>query len=144
MRQFRRAASNQNGDRFPLLSVYGPEQLLTGLVGSMGEQLMSMRITLAAGACLAAALVISVASAQAQTIYFGGEAGWTLLQDQTSRASGFPTARSSFDSGFAAGARLGYELGPWRFEEEYVYRRNGLSNINVAGVNIAGVKGNRQ
>src|SRR5204862_1340344 len=120
------------------------EQLLTGLVGSIGEQLMSMRITLAAGACLAAAVVISVASAQAQTIYFGGEAGWTVLQDQTSRASGFPTARSSFDSGFAAGARLGYELGPWRFEEEYVYRRNGLNNINVAGVDIAGVKGNRQ
>ena len=105
---------------------------------------MSTRIAVAAGACLAAAIVMSAASASAQTLYFGAEAGWTLLQDQTSQAAGLPTATSSFDSGFAAGARIGYEQGPWRFEEEYVYRRNGLNGISVAGIDVPGASGNRQ
>ena len=105
---------------------------------------MSIRIAMVAGACLAAAIVMPMTFAQGQAIYFGAEAGWTVLQDQTSTASGAPTATSKFDSGFAAGARVGYEWGPWRFEEEYVYRHNGLDGISSGGVNIAGAKGNRQ
>jgi len=105
---------------------------------------MSTRLAMAAGACLAAAIVIPVASGQAQTLYFGGEAGWALLQDQSSTTAGLPSSNSRFDSGFAAGVRIGYEQGPWRFEEEYVYRRNGLNRITVAGASIAGVDGNRQ
>lgn len=105
---------------------------------------MSMRITVAAGACLAAAMVMSVTSARAQTLYIGGEGGWTVLQNQTSRGAGLPDPKSRFDSGFAAGARVGYEMGPWRFEEEYVYRRNGLNRISAAGFNVSGVSGNRQ
>jgi OmpA-OmpF porin, OOP family len=105
---------------------------------------MSMRITVAVGACLAVATAMSVTSAQAQTFYLGGQAGWTVLPDQTSQAAGFPSARSRFHSGFAAGGRVGYEMGPWRFEQEYTYRRNSLNRINWGGVGIAGVKGNRQ
>jgi outer membrane protein OmpA-like peptidoglycan-associated protein len=87
---------------------------------------------------------MAVTPARAQVIYFGGEAGWTTLQNQSSNAKGFPAVNSRFDSGFAAGARVGYEWGPWRFEEEYVYRRNGLNSINTLGVNIPGASGNRQ
>ena len=47
------------------------------------------------------------------------------------------------DSGFAAGARVGYEMGPWRFEEEYAYRSNDLDRLNVGGVNTGGATGNR-
>ncbi len=105
---------------------------------------MSMRSTMVAGACLAVVMVTSVTSTRAQTLYLGGEAGWSHLGNQTSQAAGISTATSRFDAGFAAGARVGYEWGPWRFEEEYVYRRNGLDNINIGGANIAGVKGSRQ
>jgi opacity protein-like surface antigen len=105
---------------------------------------MSMRISMAAGACLAVAVAIPVGVAQAQTFYLGAEGGWTVLNDQTSTATGFPSAKSRFDSGFAAGARVGYEMGPWRFEEEYTYRRNGLDRITAAGFTPAGTKGERQ
>ena len=105
---------------------------------------MSMRISRAFSACLAVAMALPVGVAQAQTFYLGAEGGWTVLNDQTSTAAGFPSAKSRFDSGFAAGARVGYEMGPWRFEEEYTYRRNGLSHLDLAGFTIPGVKHGRQ
>ena len=87
--------------------------------------------------------LIPVGAAQAQTFYLGAEGGWTVLNNQNSNAAGFPTVNSRFDSGFAAGARVGYEMGPWRFEEEYAYRRNDLDRITAAGFSPAGVKGGR-
>jgi OOP family OmpA-OmpF porin len=105
---------------------------------------MATRIIMAAGACLATMVGLSVNSAQAQVIYFGGEAGWSVLQDQTTRSAGFANGKTKFDDGFAVGARIGYEMGPWRFEEEYTYRRNTLSSLNVAGVGVPGASGSRQ
>jgi OmpA-OmpF porin, OOP family len=105
---------------------------------------MSMRITLAAGACLAVATALSAGDARAQTFYLGGEAGWNVLEDQTNKVTGFPSIRARYDSGFAAGARAGYEWGPWRFEEEYVYRNNDLNGLRVLGFNVPGVSGSRQ
>src|SRR6266480_7778456 len=105
---------------------------------------MSMRITMAAGACLVMAVAMSATAAQAQTFYLGGEGGWNVLENQTDRAPGFAPVRKRFDSGFAAGARAGYEWGPWRFEEEYVYRSNDLNGLRVAGFNVPGVSGSRQ
>jgi OOP family OmpA-OmpF porin len=104
---------------------------------------MSMRITLAAGACLAVVAAMSAGDARAQTFYLGGQAGWNVLEDQTGRVAGFPSTRGRFDSGFAVGARAGYEWGPWRFEEEYAYRSNDLNRLNIAGFNIPGVSGSR-
>jgi OmpA-OmpF porin, OOP family len=103
-----------------------------------------VRIRIAVGACLLLTAIIPVGAAQAQTFYLGAEGGWTVLNNQNSNAAGFPTVNSRFDSGFAAGARVGYEMGPWRFEEEYVYRRNGLDRVTAAGFSPAGVKGDRQ
>jgi OmpA-OmpF porin, OOP family len=99
---------------------------------------------MAAGACLAVALTLSSAPAQAQAFYLGAEGGWTVLNNQTSTSAGFPTVNSTFDSGFAAGARAGYEMGPWRFEEEYTYRRNDLDRVTAAGFSPAGIKHGRQ
>src|SRR5258707_12080933 len=105
---------------------------------------MSMRISMAISAYLAVAATMSIGFAQAQTFYLGAEGGWTVLTNQKSTSAGFPTVNSKFDSGFAAGARVGYEMGPWRFEEEYTYRRNDLDRVTAAGFTPAGVKHGRQ
>jgi hypothetical protein len=65
---------------------------------------MSMRITLAAGVCLAVAAALSTTDARAQTFYLGGEAGWSVLENQTDRVAGVPV-HARFADGFAAGAR---------------------------------------
>jgi outer membrane protein OmpA-like peptidoglycan-associated protein len=105
---------------------------------------MSRRIGLAVGACLALGAAMVGGSAHAQIFYLGGEGGWTSLADQTNHSTGVPNIRTTYDSGFAAGARAGYEMGPWRFEEEYVYRSNDLSGVRFGGANLGGVKGSRQ
>jgi OOP family OmpA-OmpF porin len=105
---------------------------------------MSRRIAVAGGASLAAAIVLSVMPARAETLYFGAEGGWTLLQDQKIRAAGLPTTTERFDSGFAAGARIGYEEGPWRFETEYTYRRNDADRITSGGASFGNLGGSRQ
>jgi len=104
---------------------------------------MSMRITFATGVCIVVAMALSVGDVRAQTFYLGGQAGWNVLEDQTGKVAGFPSTRGRFDSGYAVGARAGYEWGPWRIEEEYAYRNNGLNRLNVAGFNVPGVSGSR-
>ena len=105
---------------------------------------MSKRIAVAGGASLVATIFLSIVPAQTETLYFGGSAGWTLLQNQKIEAAGLPTTTARFDSGFAAGARIGYEEGSWRFEAEYTYRRNELDKVTVGGASLGGVDGSRQ
>jgi outer membrane protein OmpA-like peptidoglycan-associated protein len=105
---------------------------------------MSRRIAVAGGASLAAVLVLSVMPARAETLYFGAEGGWTLLQDQKIRGAGLPSGTERFDSGFAVGARIGYEEGPWRFETEYAYRRNEADRITLGGASFGNIGGSRQ
>ncbi|HTV87959.1 MAG TPA: OmpA family protein [Stellaceae bacterium] len=104
---------------------------------------MSRRIAAVAGACLAATIGLSVAPAAAQTLYLGAEGGWSVLPNQSDHASGLPTAHVSYNSGFAAGARIGYEWGPWRFEEEYIYHGNDLARFHIGGTDIGGASGSR-
>jgi OmpA-OmpF porin, OOP family len=106
---------------------------------------MSTRITWAVGACLALAAAMLGADARAQVIYFGAEAGWSNLEDQRDRfnVAGAPKVSNRYDSGFAAGARVGYEWGPWRFEEEYAYRTNDLNRFTVGGFRVPGASGFR-
>ena len=68
--------------------------------------------------------------------YLGPEGGWTQLSSQNdkfavpAKLSNFLAGpKATFNSGFNAGARGGYEWGPWRFEEEFSYRNNGASNF---------------
>ena len=88
------------------------------------------------GASVALATMLGVAEAQAQWLvgptgpavwYAGPEGGWTNLEDQKARATGFSTTQK-FDDGFNVGARLGVELGWWRFEEEYRFQQNGITS----------------
>jgi outer membrane protein OmpA-like peptidoglycan-associated protein len=60
--------------------------------------------------------------------YFGGEGGWTSLENQQNNVPGivFP---QSWKDGFAAGARAGLEWGSWRFESEFRYQQNNTDRL---------------
>ena len=98
------------------------------------------------GASVALATMFGVAEAQAQWLvgptgpavwYAGPEGGWTNLEDQKARnVSGF-NGTQRFDDGFNVGARLGVELGWWRFEEEYRYQQN--KTVSEFGIPVGGV-----
>src|SRR6516225_7303753 len=99
--------------------------------------------------------------------YIGPEGGWTSLPNQrvTNATSvpfrvdtvggasngpffnSFGTGSARYNSGFNAGARAGLQWGPWRLEEEYSYRHNGLSQFtsfyNTIGVGNTLFTGNR-
>jgi OOP family OmpA-OmpF porin len=100
---------------------------------------MRHRYLLGAGVALAVAL--SWADAQAQLLvapsgpgawYFGGQVGWTSLDNQSGGVgvpAGSIKVRETWDDGFNAGVRTGYEWGPWRFEEEFSFQSNGLHSL---------------
>ena len=121
------------------------------------------------GAGVALAMAFGGIQAHAQSVwwptgtpwawYIGPEGGWTSLTSQSESTSSvhftgpgntpgttqtFSTpgfnATPNVDSGFNVGARGGIQWGPWRFEEEYSYRNNQLSNNNT--LNILGPFGN--
>jgi len=111
---------------------------------------MTNRCLLGAGVALAVAL--GGAQAQAQlwptgapgAWYIGPEGGWTSLNNQSESTSSVSftgpgggtfsapglSGTPNTNSGFNVGVRGGYQWGPWRFEEEYSYRNNQLSNSN--------------
>jgi OmpA-OmpF porin, OOP family len=116
---------------------------------------MKSRYLLGAGAALAVAFGCAEANAQFAWIggpyptlfYVGPEGGWTSLANQKDTITTTPfrvdsglvpangpffsnfNGSARYDSGFNAGGRLGMQYGPWRLEEEYSYRRNGLSSF---------------
>ena len=109
---------------------------------------MRNRFLVGAGVALAVTLG-GAAGAQAQFLalpsggafYIGGEGGWTWLNDQTlhpsgtfSNALGGRSKKENFSGGPAIGVRAGYEWGPWRLEEEFAYRINGIDSIGGIGV----------
>jgi len=110
-----------------------------------GGKGMTNRFLLGAGVALAVTLGGAV-GAQAQFPYFtmpsggsfyvGGEGGWTWLNNETLHPSGTfsnvlggRSKKENFSSGPAVGIRAGYEWGPWRLEEEFAYRQNGINSI---------------
>jgi opacity protein-like surface antigen len=115
---------------------------------------MRNRYLLGAGIALAVALVGAQAHAQfgpypPGAFYLGPEGGWTSLTSQNPSVTiqgphGFVVGNRvnrqiNYSGGFNAGARGGYMWGRWRFEEEYSYRNNDVSNSgNVVGPRGAG------
>ena len=122
---------------------------------------MTNRYLLGAGVALAVAFGGAQAHAQwwptgaPGAWYIGPEGGWTSLNSNNSgtvsgvsftgpnggtfTTPGTRNPERNFDSGFNAGARAGFQWGPWRLEEEYSYRHNGLSS---SGVTLTGPLGN--
>src|SRR5579885_3424201 len=88
-----------------------------------------MRHRFLLGIAVGVAALVAGAQAQAQngpgSFYIGGEGGWTSLENQKATAVGL-SGTVHADDGFNVGGRAGYMWGPWRFEEEVNYRRNGL------------------
>ena len=125
-------------------------------VFAAGGKGMRNRFLVGAGVALAIGLGSGQASAQWFTMpsngawYVGGEGGWTWLNGSTFHASGTfanvvgaRSAKENFSGGPAAGARVGYEWGPWRLEEEFAYRINGLDNISASNNIFTSPSGNR-
>ena len=118
---------------------------------------MKSRYLLSAGAALAVAFGCAEANAQfafmggpyPTLFYVGPEGGWTSLSNQKDTITTTPfrvdsglvpangpfftnfNGSARYDSGFNAGGRLGLQYGPWRLEEEYSYRNNGLSSFGA-------------
>ncbi len=99
------------------------------------------------GAGVALAMTLGWGNAQAQLLvapagpgawYFGGEGGWTALNNQSGKFSGFAGVKhnETFSDGFNVGARGGYEWGPWRFEEEFRYQSNGENRFGIGPFNF--------
>jgi opacity protein-like surface antigen len=100
---------------------------------------MVTRISLVAGASFAFVLGPLGSGAWAQ-YYIGAQAGWTGLPYQTDTIDGLRPVPVQFNAGYNVGARGGYQLASWRFEEEYSYRRNGVAEYDD---NPNGSSGNR-
>ena len=81
-------------------------------------------------------------NAEAQ-YYIGAQAGWTGLPYQTDMIDGLGPVPVQFNAGYNIGARGGYQLASWRFEEEYSYRRNDVAAYGVVGDSTNRVSGNR-
>jgi opacity protein-like surface antigen len=102
---------------------------------------MSKRISLATGASLAFAVGLRTSDACAQ-YYIGAQAGWTGLPYQTDTIEGLGPVPVEFSAGYNVGVRGGYQLGSWRFEEEYSYRQNDTAEFG-ADDSTNKVSGNR-
>lgn len=109
-----------------------------------------MRNRFLLGAGIALAMALSWADARAQLFvtpsgpgawYFGGEGGWSGLQNAKGNLAGVGI-NQRFNSGFNIGARAGYEWGPLRLEEEFSFRQNGQRSVSALGVSV-GTTGNR-
>jgi OmpA-OmpF porin, OOP family len=102
---------------------------------------MSKRISLLAVAFLAFAAGLPVSDACAQ-YYLSAQGGWTGLPYQTDTIDGQGPVPVEFAAGYNVGVRGGYQLGPWRFEEEYSYRQDGATQFG-AGNGTNAINGNR-
>ena len=100
---------------------------------------MVTRISLVTGASVAFVLGPLSFGASAQ-YYIGAQAGWTGLPYQTDTIAGQRPFPVQFNAGYNVGVRGGYQLGPWRFEEEYSYHQNNVAEYNDS---TNGVSGNR-
>ena len=98
---------------------------------------MVMRISLVTGASFALVLGPLSSGAWAQ-YYIGAQAGWTGLQYQTDTIDGLGSVPVQFNAGYNVGVRGGYQLGPWRFEEEYSHRRNGVAEYGESAGGVSG------
>ena len=96
---------------------------------------MSIRAALLSG--VAALLAGANAAAAPNGMYVSLEGGASWVQDVHSIHTRFNATTyfntSSFDTGWAVMATVGYEWGQWRFEGEVGYRRNEMDRLWSTG-----------
>ena len=77
---------------------------------------MSMRISMAVGACLALAAALTALRARGRRLFTSAaKAAGASSKSRPIARRGFLAARALRLQELAAGARAGYEWGPWRF-----------------------------
>src|SRR5437667_2496396 len=104
----------------------------------LGGKGMRHRFLLGAGVALAVALGWTNAQAQLLPMpagpgawYFGGEGGWTSLDNESGKVGGALPIKQTFNDGFNIGARAGYEWGPLRLEEEFRWQHNPQNTLTL-------------
>jgi OmpA-OmpF porin, OOP family len=100
---------------------------------------MTMATVVAMAASVVFSLGLWVSEARAQ-YYLGGQAGWTGLPYQTDTIDALAAIPVRFNAGYNLGARGGYRLGSWRFEEEYSYRHNNVAEYGEASIGVNGAR----
>ena len=74
--------------------------------------------------------------------YIGAQGGWTNLTTATNTGEcqggcipRFPgdqaVSHEFFHDGFNVGGRIGYQMGPWRIEGDFAYRRNDTEHLQM-------------
>jgi opacity protein-like surface antigen len=101
------------------------------------RRIMSKRISMVTGAAFAFAVGLSISDAWAQ-YYIGAQAGWTGLPYQTDTIDRLGSVPVEFGAGYNIGVRGGYQLGLWRFEEEYSYRHNDVAEYDESTNDVSG------
>lgn len=95
---------------------------------------------LAFSGCALALLLSSPAYSAEATVgtYVSGNLGLAMPTDSDSTFSGFPglTVNTSYDTGWALGAALGYNFGNTRLEGEVAYQKAAEDKISALGVTL--------
>lgn len=87
-------------------------------------------------AIVAAALLLGLNTASAQ-VYIEAHGGWNLAHDSDIDDPVDVFEELSYDSGFAVGGAVGYQLSPnWRVEGEVTYRRNEVDEFKISGTDF--------
>ncbi|RMF17609.1 MAG: hypothetical protein D6757_00940, partial [Alphaproteobacteria bacterium] len=112
------------------------------------EELGCRRITgtllgglLLVGAVTAGGAASAGGTTQDEPGFYGAARGgfnWATSQRWLGQRNGF-IARDDKESGWAAGAAIGYDFVPFRIELEYLHRSNDISSLNV--LNSGGLAG---
>jgi OmpA-OmpF porin, OOP family len=100
-------------------------------------------IRLALSGSISIFALVPLSSDAGAQYYIGTQAGWTGLPYQTDMIDGLGPVPVQFNAGYNVGARGGYQLASWRFEQEYSYRRNNVAAYGVEGDSTNRVSGNR-
>src|SRR5262245_9594588 len=74
--------------------------------------------------------------------YLGPEGGWTMLPNES--FSGTASGTWKYQDGYNLGLRGGYLWGPWRFEGEFSFRRNGTNATALTAPVVASGGGGAQ
>lgn len=86
---------------------------------------------------IVAALLVSmlgtVASAQAEGIYFAGAAGASMTHASDFTLTSFPTNEAKYKTGYGANMSLGYDFAGPRIESEFGYKISDMKDLSLGG-----------
>ncbi|NDH08943.1 MAG: porin family protein [Gammaproteobacteria bacterium] len=88
---------------------------------------------------------LCIAATPIDGLYLSGYGGGAYLPGNIDRTSGsYYFNQSQYDTGFDAGAALGYKSDAWRIEAELNFIKANLKNINLNGLTLDIIRGYSQ